>query len=95
MVNVVNTTSAQELVDALAAEAAHWKGMLAIVLKSQGSSVTVKRIDSDVNMPFDIAIRRLDHEDTKEPHELEIMLLEGKDEIEKIYGKPSPIIVPK
>lgn len=84
-----------ELVQGLLQEVQHWKGLLALVLKDQGGSVTLKQSEVDVSAPFEIVMKRVDEELTPDTVEMEFKLLEGKDEIEAVLGKPSPIVIPK
>jgi hypothetical protein len=85
----------REVTQSLLAEVEHWKGILAIVLKANGGSLVIARKSSDVNPPYEIVMRRVDEGDTTELAEIELRLLEGKEQIEEVMGKPSPIIVPK
>jgi hypothetical protein len=85
----------REVTQSLIAEVEHWKGILAIVLKANGGSLVIARKSSDVNPPYEIVMRRVDEGDTTELAEIELRLLEGKEQIEEVMGKPSPIIVPK
>jgi hypothetical protein len=85
----------REVTQGLLAEVEHWKGMLAIVLKANGGALVLARKSSDVQQPYEIVMRRVDEEGTIESAEIELRLLEGKEQIEEVMGKPSPIIVPK
>jgi hypothetical protein len=84
-----------ELVNGLLQEVQHWKGLLALVIKSQGGTIALKQAEVDVSTPFEIVMKRVDEELLPDTLEMEFKLLEGKDEIEAVLGKPSPIIVPK
>lgn len=85
----------KELAQNLTNEVAYWKGLLAIALKSQGGTMKIKKAASDIEPPFEVAMRRVDPERLPDTTEIELKLLEGQDEIEAVLGKPSPIIVPK
>jgi hypothetical protein len=84
----------RETVNNLVADVNTWRGFLAIVLKSQGGFVSVEKEGSEVDSDFEIAVR-INQSETKDSVAVEFKLLEGKEEIEKIFGKPSPIVVPR
>lgn len=80
----------QKLLENLAAEAANYKGLLGVALKQSGGTINVEKENFDLVMPFEITMRR-NEEDTH----VELRVLEGKEEIESVLGKPSALIVPK
>ena len=86
---MISQRLAQEYMENLAFELGQFRGMLALVLKHNDGVVTVPKEGLSVNEPFEVVLKQL------EDGSLEIKLLEGKEEIESVLGKPSPIIVPK
>lgn len=91
---MINPT-VEELVNGLAIEVQQWKGTVALFLKASGGSVTIKKADTEVAAPYEIVMKRVDEEKTPDSVEIEFKLLEGKEQIEAVLGKPSPIIIPK
>lgn len=84
-----------ELIAGLVQDVNQWRGFLAIVLKAQGGTATVKRSETEIEGPYEIVMRRIDDERTIDSTEIEFKLLEGQEEIEQTLGKPSPIVIPK
>ena len=84
-----NPDLVREYVENLAYELGQFRGMLALVLKKNDGLVAVPKEGLTVTEPFEVVIKQL------EDGGLEIKLLEGKEEIEAVLGKPSPIIVPR
>lgn len=79
----------------LVQEVQYWRGLLALVLKSMGGEVTVRKSEVDVKSPFEIVMKRTDDKSDLLDVEMQFKLLEGQEEIESVLGKPSPIILPK
>jgi hypothetical protein len=69
------------------------RGFLALIVKSAGGTLKIERANSEVITPFHIVMRTVQEDDGELA--LEFKLLEGKEQIEEVMGKPSPIIVPK
>lgn len=84
-----NPNMVREYVENLAFELGQFRGMLALVLKKNEGMVIIPKDGLSVNEPFEVVLKQTDDGG------LEIKLLEGKEEIESVLGKPSPIIVPK
>ena len=85
----------EDIINSLIVDVNQWRAFLAMALKANGGTITVKKSETDIEGPFEIVFRRIDEEGTIDSTELEFKLLEGKEEIEKVLGKPSPIVVPR
>jgi hypothetical protein len=97
MINLENTKAndaqhLQQLINGLIQDVNQWRALLALTLKQTGGTVLVNQ-STDVENPFEIVTRMV--QEPEQERKLEIRLLEGKEEIESVLGKPSPIIVPK
>ena len=85
----------RQVIAGLLQDVNQWRALLAISLKQAGGTIIVNRLSTDIEGEFEIVTRSISSEDSPEAVSLEIRLLEGKDEIEAVLGKPSPIIIPK
>ena len=86
------STQLRQIIAGLIQDVNQWRSLLALTLKQSGGTITVPK-EIDVDGVFEIVTRY--NSSDKGLESLEIRLLQGKDEIESVLGKPSPIIVPK
>lgn len=82
----------KQLINGLIQDVNQWRALLGLALKQSGGTIVVSQ-STDIEGEFEIATRLVQEGD--EERKLEIRLLQGKEEIESVLGKPSPIIVPK
>lgn len=90
-----NEDALREMAAGLIQEVQYWRGLLALALKANGGTLTVKKSEVDVESPFEVVMKRIDDKSDVANPEIQFKLLEGQEEIESVLGKPSPIIIPK